>query len=136
MHDVGHLVDFMPTFAELAGVDVPATFQGRDVLPAEGQSLAGLLGEEATTPVSRELYWIIGGARAMRQGKWKLVTEGPERVQAGIPVPAGHEAWGLYDMEADRCELYNLADRHPDRVRTMSSMWEAWRERTLADTGV
>jgi arylsulfatase A-like enzyme len=136
VHDVGHLVDFMPTFAELAGVDVPATFQGRDVLPAEGQSLAGLLGEEATTPVSRELYWIIGGARAMRQGKWKLVTEGPERVQAGIPVPAGHESWGLYDMEADRCELYNLADRHPDRVRTMSSMWEAWRERTLADTGV
>ena len=29
----------------------------------------------------------------------KIVTEGPERVQAGIPVPGGHESWELYDME-------------------------------------
>ncbi len=38
-------------------------------------------------------------------------------------------------MEADRCELYSLADRHPERVESMSEMWDAWHARCLADTG-
>jgi arylsulfatase len=134
VNDVGHLIDFMPTFAELAGVDVPSTFADRSILPPEGRSLATVFRNEAAPEVERELYWIIGGARAMRQGKWKIVTEGPERVQAGIPIPPGHEAWELYDVEADRCELYNLAGRYPDRVKTMSEMWDAWRERCFAET--
>ena len=137
LHDeVGHLIDFMPTFVDLANATYPTTYQDREVLPMEGRSFGHLLRGETSIDQERELYWIIGGARAVRKGKWKLVTEGPERVQAGIPIPPGKDTWELYDMEADRCELYDLAGRYPERVRDMSAMWEAWRKRCLADAGV
>lgn len=134
VHDVGHAMDFMPTFSELAGVDYPTTYEGRDVLPFEGCSFAKILRGEKNESEDRTLFWRIGGARAVRQGKWKLATQGPERVQAGIPIPAGHAAWELYDMEADRCELYNLAGRYPNRVETMSRLWDEWEARCLAQT--
>ena len=131
---VGHMIDFMPTFVELAGADYPTSYDDHDVLPAEGRSLASAFRDEDAPSTERELYWLNGGGRAMRQGKWKIVTEGPQRVQSGIPIQGGRDAWELYDMEADRCELYNLAGRYPDRVKAMSEMWDVWRERCLADT--
>lgn len=126
VNDVAHILDFMPTFAELAGTDVAS--DDHDVLPPEGRNLLPLLSEPSPS-VDRELYWLNGGARAMRKGKWKIVTEGPERVQSGIPIPTGHESWELYDMETNRCELYDLAGRYPDRVERMSKMWDAWYRR-------
>jgi arylsulfatase len=136
VHDVGHAMDFMPTFSDLAGVDYPAIYEGRDVLPFEGRSFAKDLRGEEGEGEDRTLFWRIGGARAVRQGKWKLATQGPKRVQAGIPIPAGHATWELYDMESDRCELYNLAGRYPNRVETMSRLWDEWEARCLAQTKV
>ena len=134
--DIGHVIDLLPTCADLAGIEVPSSYGNREVLPPEGQSLAAIFREENFTAEDREIYWKIGGARAMREGKWKIVTEGPKRNQAGIPIQAGKEAWELYDMEADRCELYDLAGRYPDRVESMSRKWDTWYARCLADTGV
>ena len=60
------------------------------------------------------IFWEHEGNRAMRDGKWKLVAKG-----ATGP-------WELYDMEADRTELNNLAERHPERAGDMAQRWEAW----------
>ncbi|MEL7187731.1 MAG: sulfatase-like hydrolase/transferase, partial [Pseudomonadota bacterium] len=135
VHSVGHVMDLLPTFAELAGIELPAKFGDRDLLPLEGQSLAPVFREEEVAADERKLYWMIGGAKAMRKGKWKIVTQGPERTQAGIAIPAGHDAWELYDMQADRCELHDLADQYPQRVVSMAESWNAWYARCLADTG-
>src|SRR5262249_46307544 len=37
--------------------------------------------------------------------------------------------WELYDMEADRSELHDLAARHPERVKELVAKWEAWAKR-------
>ena len=39
---------------------------------------------------------------------------------------ANDEDWELYDMDADRSELHNLAARHPDRVKEMADKWETF----------
>ena len=49
------------------------------------------------------LFWEHEGNAAVRIGKWKLVRKYPD-------------AWELYDMEADRTEMHDLAAQHPERV--------------------
>ena len=58
--------------------------------------------------------------RAMREGKWKLVAK----------YPAGR--WELYDTEADRTEMHDLATSDPTRLKNMTEKWEAWAKRTNA----
>ena len=55
----------------------------------------------------------------MRQGKWKLVSR----------HGGGNDAWELYDMEADRTELTNLAEKEPERTKQMIALYDAWATR-------
>jgi len=64
----------------------------------------------------RVLCWEHEGHRAVREGKWKLVA------LAG-------KAWELYDLEADRAELKDLAGEMPERVRSLEAHYRAWAER-------
>lgn len=103
---VSHLIDLMPTFAELAGISPPKV-EGVSLVPVfQGKSIS-----------RGPLFWEHEGSRAMREGKWKLTA-----VAANGP-------WELYDMEADRTEMRNLADQYPDRVRSMVAQWESWARR-------
>jgi len=105
---VGHIVDVMPTCLELSGASYPSDsaqqihgLQGRSLVPAfQGQ------------PIEREcVFWEHEGNRALRENKWKLVAKG-----------VGGR-WELYDMEADRSELHDLAGEHPERVKAMAEKW-------------
>ncbi|MBM4020473.1 MAG: arylsulfatase [Planctomycetes bacterium] len=114
-HTPGHLIDIMATCVEAAGAAYPAQHEGTPITPLEGRSLLPLF---EGRPVQREaIYWEHEGNRAVREGRWKLVARGP----------AG--PWELYDMQADRCELTDLAAREPERVNRMAAMWQAWAER-------
>ena len=62
------------------------------------------------------LFWEHEGNAAVRIGKWKLVRKYPE-------------PWELYDMEADRTEMHDLAAAEPDRVRDMAEQYHAWATR-------
>jgi len=107
-HAPGHFVDLLPTIVDLAG----GTLDGPADAPAHpGRSLARALA--ADVPVARDcLYFHHQGNRAIRVGDWKLVAAG----QQG--------PWELYDLKTDRCESNNLADRHPDKVRELSVLWQ------------
>jgi arylsulfatase len=116
-HEPGHLIDVMATCVELAGAPYPTKREGESVHPLEGVSLRPAFAGESLarkTPI----FFEHEGNRAVRDGRWKLVAQGP----------AG--AWELYDMAADRTELNDLAADEPERVATMTAQWEAWAERT------
>jgi len=114
--DVGHVIDLMPTFLDVAGLDYPAEFHGRKPLPLEGKSLAPLFHGEPRAGHDA-LCWDVPRNRAIRMGRWKLVG------------PRGKTAWELYDLEADGPETHNLAADHPERVRGMAAQWQAWAKR-------
>lgn len=109
---VGHVIDLMPTLAEVAGAKYPSELNGRKVTPTAGESFAPLFRTSAF-PINRPLFWEHMGNAAMRQGKWKLVRS------KGQP-------WELYNLEQDRSELHNLASEHADVVASQSQTWEQW----------
>lgn len=111
-HEPGHLVDLMATCVDVAGTDYPKTFQGRDVAPLAGASLQPVFAGERRA-ADHTMYWEHEGNRAVRRGDWKLV--------------ARHKApWELYDLNADRTELNDLAKSQPEKVTTLAAAWSAW----------
>ena len=113
----GHVIDMMPTCLELAGVQYPREFKGKEIHPLPGKSLVPILkGKD----VPREaLYFEHEANRAIRNGKWKLVSRAVFR-------PPYTGPWELYDLEKDRTETRDLAGQYPDMVGEMAAMWDNW----------
>jgi arylsulfatase A-like enzyme len=105
-------VDWLPTFLELASLDVPGNLDG--VSFADG--LAG-----GSFP-DRPIFWHYphytnqGGrpSGAMREGDWLLVEFYDE------------DQTELYDLAEDPGQQHNLAAREPGRAAAMSAALERW----------
>jgi arylsulfatase len=111
---VGHETDLMPTFLEAAGVTYPSEISSGPIPPLVGQSLMPLFAGESRKRAP--IYWEHEGNKALRDGKWKLVSRFPD-------------GWELFDMEEDRTELHDLAASQPERVKAMAVMWDEWAKR-------
>jgi len=114
-NQVGHIIDIMATCLDVAAVKYPETYQGRELVPLQGKSLLPIL-EGKKRQGHESICWEHEGNRAIRQGKWKLVA-------------AHGQAWELYDLEADRTELNNLANKYPERVDQLKAMYQSWAQR-------
>lgn len=108
----GHLIDLMPTCLDIAGVNYPAQFKNRQLTPLAGISLLDAFKGKSHIG-NKTLFWEHEGSRAIRKGRWKLVAE------IGEP-------WELYNLEADRSEINNLAARYPDKVKALETEYLAW----------
>ena len=109
----GHLIDIMATVKDLTGAQYPA-----NATPLVGKSLVNAFWNKR---IEREaLYWEHEGNRAMRLGDWKLVAK--------------HQGdWELYNIATDRVEANNQAANHPEKVRDLAAMYEAWAKRSQVE---
>lgn len=114
-HEVGHVIDILPTCADVAGAEYPEKFKGKDIAPVEGKSLVPVF-EGKSRKGHDALYWEHEGNKAVRKGKWKLVSRYPRR-------------WELYDIEADRSEMKDVSGDHPELVRELVGLYNRWAER-------
>jgi arylsulfatase len=118
-HQIGHIIDVLPTCLELCGGKPLAEIHGEPTLPLEGISLAPILRGQQRTPPA-ELCWEWSGNCAIRRGRWKLVWD----------TLARPTKWQLYDLEADRTELEDLSAAQPALVSELSSAYERWARST------
>jgi arylsulfatase A-like enzyme len=93
----------------MAGADYPSEIGNRKVDPLQGKSLLPIFRGETQDP-HEQLYFHFSSDRALRQGPWKLVS-------------AKLGKWELYNLDEDRTELNDLAEKHPERVAEMSAEW-------------
>ena len=111
-------VDFLPTIASLAGVNLPG---GKDL---DGEDMSGAI---RGTPTAKEkpLMWenrfpVYGHVLhkspvlAIRDGDWKLLMN-PDRSRTE-----------LYNIPADPSELNNVAEKHAGIVDRLASRLLAW----------
>ncbi|MFO7670421.1 MAG: sulfatase [Bacteroidales bacterium] len=107
-------VDFLPTFAELAGTGLPGDQK------VDGKSLVDLMEGSLPDP-DRAIYWHYpvyhhdAPASAIRKGKWKLIHH---------LVDNSRE---LYNLEEDIGESNNLAGKYPEVTSELDQQLEAWR---------
>lgn len=99
---LGYFPDLLPTFAELAGAEIPKDTDGLSLVPE-------LLGK-GKQPEHRYLYWEIGNQTAVRMGDWKAFHKGGEKA-----------AWELYDLSKDISETTDVAAQHSDVLAQMKT---------------
>jgi arylsulfatase A-like enzyme len=109
----GHVMDFMPTFLELAGAKYPKTYKKNAITPYSGISLVSAIKGKDMLP-HRQLFNEHFNARYMRHGYWKLVS------------PANDTTWRLYKIDADETEMNDLSRAQPIVVQKMAQAWHTW----------
>lgn len=115
-HEVTHLIDVMATAIDIGEASYPEQRGDTKTLPPEGISLRTIFNDEPSEK-QRAVFFEHEGNRAVREGKWKLVANGPRG------------SWQLHDMEADRVEATNVAEQFPTVAARLKAAWEAWATR-------
>ena len=120
-HDVGHVIDLVPTLMEVAGVAAHEPPAGAPLLP--GRSLVPAFARNGA--VKRDfLFWHHQGNRALRMGDWKIVSAHDDA-----------DKWCLYNLAKDRAESNDLATTQADRLNQLATRWQELENRYRREAG-
>ncbi|WP_437287555.1 arylsulfatase [Sorangium sp. So ce406] len=114
-----HVIDFLPTVLELAGVPTPgSTYKGRAVEPISGRSILPVLEDRATgvRAPGETLIWEHGNHRYVIRDNWKLLW-------LSAPYGPTPRAWTLYDLATDRGEINDVSAAHPEVAAELAAAW-------------
>ena len=111
---MGSGLDFLPTFAAIAGADLPTD------RPYDGIDLSATLLTGAASPRDHMFYWRLQDVFAVRKGPYKAHFKTLESF-AG-PAPETHDTPLLYDLSNDTSEQFDIADQHPEVVAELARL--------------
>ncbi|TWU32244.1 sulfatase-like hydrolase/transferase [Novipirellula artificiosorum] len=124
-NEITGIIDMLPTFCALAGVDVPSdrVIDGRNILPY-------MRGEDLDSPIHET--FIVPGA-TVRHGDWKLLVKGQspgggksDRVGKTDRIPA--KAGSLFNLNEDLGETTDLSAQHPEKVQELTKTMNVFME--------
>ncbi len=115
-HAFFHVMDIMPTFLELAGIEVPTSpYKGREVFEVQGISMVP--GLNGNAPENRVVGWELYGRSAVRMGDWKIRLMEP---------PYGPGEWQLFNLADDPTETTDLARKEPEKLKQLLAEWDKY----------
>jgi arylsulfatase A-like enzyme len=105
-------IDFMPTFANLAGFKVP------DDRVIDGVDQSDLLFGKSKEGARDTFFYQANG---VRKGKWKYL-KATHQVPDYAQDPKRKEVEELYDLASDIGETTNLAEKYPQKVTKLKAL--------------
>lgn len=148
----GSFLDLLPTFASMAGVPLP------EGLSVDGTDISDVFSGKADRVEKRGdalfFYRYFNDPICMlREGKWCLVGYQWPVPEKGLPSTKIITPWNfeknhmdsllvqkprffeLYDLEKDKFQKENLAEKHPETVEKMKAKMLRLREETVREGG-
>ncbi len=106
-------LDFMPTFANLAGYEMPLD---RIIDGVDQTEL--LLGQTEKGAREDFFYFCLNEMHGVRAGKWKLILPGRQTFYEYVDDRGSNET-ELYDLDSDIGESTNVAGEYPELVQQL-----------------
>lgn len=118
--EAGHVMDVMATCVDLGKAEYPTEYKGHPIIPMEGKSLVPVFKKG-----KRDGHDYLGfehfNERAFMDNQgWKIVRVGRKDAK-----------WELYNLNDDRSEMHNLADRYPEKVKELEIKYNEWAKRCM-----
>jgi arylsulfatase len=104
------ITDIYPTLIELAGIEYPSEFAGREKRKPTGQSLLPLFERDGSRQGTPVFQW-YAFSMAWIENEWKAVS------LYGGP-------WQLFNLREDRSEAHDLSEDQPKRLAQLVRAWQ------------
>jgi arylsulfatase len=117
-----HAIDIVPTIYDCLGVEMPEVYRGATQIPLEGASFKATFDDEKAPGRTTQFYSMLS-TRAIYHDGWKAASVTPATPDGWAEFAT--QRWELFDTEADPCECHDLADKHPDKLQELISLWWA-----------
>ena len=126
-------IDILPTIAEAAGAPLPER-------KIDGVSMMPVMRGDQSAITRKEFYYYYrrNNLEAVTDGRWKLVFPHSGRTYEGflpgndgVPGAVNESKWfdgGLYDLQRDPGERYDVSLLYPEVVRRLEGLADAARE--------
>ena len=113
-----HACDWLPTVADLAGVELPK-------VELDGRTLRRVLAAADAPAAHERLHWDLGEQWAVREGDWKLIGNPKDTSNKGPLGPS--DKLFLANLADDIGEMHNRAAAKPEVVRRLKAVHDEWR---------
>ncbi len=130
-----HLNDVTPTILEITGIPAPKTVNGIEQMPMHGVSFAYTFDDAKAPERHTQQYFEIFANRAMYKDGWIAsckLDRIPWELSPADTIKFGpdnydpdKDTWELYDTSTDFSQARNLAQKYPDKLNELKTLfWE------------
>lgn len=118
-----HVIDVAPTILEAAGLPEPKVVNGTPQIPMEGKSLVYSFEHADAKETHTTQYFEISGNRAIYQDGWlaRTIHRAPWEKEGRHAL--AQDVWELYDTRNDFSLANNLADKNPDKLAQLQTVF-------------
>ena len=119
-HQYHHCTDIVPTILDCCGIEFPEIYDGVKQEPLVGVSMRYSFDNAKATTTKETQYYEMLSSRGVWHKGWKASAEHGGLIDVGN---FDKDRWQLFNVEDDRAEAVDLADKYPEKVEELKALW-------------